>query len=354
MGITEILAFITDKLLPFIFVLGILVFIHELGHFLAAKWAGIRVERFSLGFPPRMFGKKIGDTDYCISWIPLGGYVKMAGMLDESFDQKVEGKPDEFSSKPIWKRALVIAAGPLMNLALAVLLFASFAFFWGVPEALPVVKSVAHDSPAAAINLQAGDRIVRIDAQDVKNLQEVTAFIQTHAEIPLLIVWERAGQRMSAEVTPRRESGVGVIGIKMGPSAQTRLALPLSEALHFGLRTTWREIVEMGALLSGLVRSEDSFGSAIVGPVGIFAIVGTAAQNGFESVILIIAVLSLNLGIFNLLPIPVLDGGHLLFLGLESIMRRPLAVKVRIVLHQIAMALLLALMVFVTIHDISR
>ena len=140
--------------IAFISVLGLLIFIHELGHFLAAKWAGIRVERFSLGFPPRMIGKKIGETDYCISWIPLGGYVKMSGMIDESMDAKIEGKPYEFMSKPIWKRAIVIAAGPLMNVLLAVVSFAGLTYYFGIAEPVPIIREVLEDRPAAQAGLQ--------------------------------------------------------------------------------------------------------------------------------------------------------------------------------------------------------
>ncbi len=352
MDFTAILTFITGKLLPFIFVLGILVFIHELGHFLAAKWAGIRVERFSLGFPPRMFGKQIGDTDYCISWIPLGGYVKMAGMIDESFDEQIEGRDDEFASKPIWKRAIVIGAGPAMNIMLAVMLFTGLLFFYGIATRLPIVKSVAENSPAARINLKPGDRIVRINAQEVATEQEMTSIIQANANKPLSIYWEREGQRLRAEVMPRLENGRGIIGIEIDANAISRKSVSLREAFNLGLGETWRALAKMGGLLSRYIRGETFPEGEFVGPIGIAKIIGAAAQNGLDRILVIMALLSLNLAVFNLLPFPVLDGGHLLFLGFEAIMRRPVSARVRVVLHQIAMLLLLVAMVLTTINDL--
>ncbi|MEK7728140.1 MAG: RIP metalloprotease RseP [candidate division KSB1 bacterium] len=353
MGITEILAFITGKLLPFIFVLGILVFIHELGHFLAAKWAGIRVERFSLGFPPRMFGKKIGDTDYCISWIPLGGYVKMAGMIDESFDEKIEGKPDEFSSKPIWKRAIVIGAGPFMNLVLALALFSGLIYKEGFPEAVPVVEAVIEKMPAQILGLQSGDRILSIASQEIKTWDELTNAINSFPDSNVAIVWERAGTRMEAMITPvlDPDKKVGLIGIR--PRTVTR-PVSLGEAVSTSGMYAVALTREIGKTIGRLLSGQGSIKNELAGPVQIMKLAGDFAQQGFLELLRFMSLISLQLGLLNLLPIPVLDGGHLVFLGLEAVMRRPLSVKVRVVMHQIAMALLLALMVFITINDFRK
>ncbi len=353
MDFTAILTFITGKLLPFIFVLGILVFIHELGHFLAAKWAGIRVERFSLGFPPRMFGKQIGDTDYCISWIPLGGYVKMAGMIDESFDEQIEGKPDEFSSKPIWQRAIVIGAGPFMNLLLAFALFSGIIYKEGLPEAVPVIDSVMEKMPAEALGLQSGDRILNIAGKEIKTWEELTSAINSFPDSSIAIVWERSGTRMEAMITPVRDPGknVGLIGIR--PQSVPRpvgLGEAMSASVTYGVILTQEIGKTIGRLLSG----QGSVKNELAGPVQIMKLAGDFAQQGFQKLLEFMALISLQLGLLNLLPIPVLDGGHLVFLGLEAIMRRPLSVKVRVVVHQIAMALLLALMVFITINDFRK
>lgn len=354
MDFTAILTFITGKLLPFIFVLGILVFIHELGHFLAAKWAGIRVERFSLGFPPRMFGKQIGDTDYCISWIPLGGYVKMAGMIDESFDEKIEGKDDEFASKPIWKRAIVIGAGPFMNLVLALALFSGIIYKEGLPEAVPVIDSVIEKMPAEALGLQSGDRILSIAGKEIKTWDELTGAINSFPDSSIAIVWERGGNRMEATIKPALdpERNVGLIGIR--PQSVMRPVHGFGEAV--GASVTYGVILtqEIGKTIGRLLSGQGSVKNELAGPVQIMKLAGDFAEKGFQKLLEFMALISLQLGLLNLLPIPVLDGGHLVFLGLEAIMRRPLSVKVRVVVHQIAMALLLALMVFITINDFRK
>lgn len=340
--------------LAFVFVLGLLIFIHELGHFLAAKWAGIRVERFSLGFPPRMIGKKIGDTDYCISWIPLGGYVKMAGMIDESMDTNIEGKPDEFMSKPLWQRAIVIAAGPFMNVTLAFLLFAGLTFHYGIPEVSPeaVVGSVMQDYPAAEAGLQPGDRVLRIDGQSVNTWSELTRLIHSRPDSTITIEWEREGLKMQALVKPRLEpkEKIGLIGI--GPKVTTR-AVGFGEALGAGVTLSWQLTAEVGKTLARLLRgqgSKDDF----AGPLQIMKLSGDFARQGFAKLMEFIAILSLQLGLLNILPIPVLDGGHLVFLGLEALMRRPISIKTRLVLQQIGMALLLVLMAFIIINDFQK
>ncbi len=338
----------------FLFVLGLLIFIHELGHFLAAKWAGIRVERFSLGFPPRMIGKKIGDTDYCISWIPLGGYVKMAGMIDESMDTQIEGKPDEFTSKPIWQRAIVIAAGPFMNVLLAFLFFAGLTYHYGIPEAStePVIGAVLENFPAAEAKLQPGDRILRFDGREVRTWEELTQLIHSRPGSMVSIEWERAGMKMQAEVKPRLEPGekIGLIGIR--PNLTTR-AVGLGEALNAGAMLSWQLTAEVGKTLARLLRgqgSKDDF----AGPLQIMKLSGDFARQGFAKLMEFIAILSMQLGLLNILPIPVLDGGHLVFLGLEAIMRRPVSVNVRLRVQQVGMALLLALMVFILINDFQK
>jgi regulator of sigma E protease len=353
MDFTAILTFITGKLLPFIFVLGILVFIHELGHFLAAKWAGIRVERFSLGFPPRMFGKKIGDTDYCISWIPLGGYVKMAGMIDESFDEKIEGKADEFSSKPIWKRAIVIGAGPFMNLALALALFTGVIYKEGLPEPVPVIETVMEKTPAQAAGLQPGDRILNVAGREVKTWDELTAIINRLPDSSVALVWEREGKRMETMVTPILDPDrkVGMIGIRpQSVSREVSLGQAALASATYGVLLTQ----EIGKTVARLLSGQGSLKNELAGPVQIMKLAGDFAEKGLQKLLEFMALISLQLGLLNLLPIPVLDGGHLVFLGLEAVMRRPLSVKVRVVVHQIAMALLLALMVFITINDFRK
>jgi regulator of sigma E protease len=341
--------------LAFIFVLGLLIFVHELGHFLAAKWAGIRVERFSLGFPPRMFGKKIGDTDYCISWIPLGGYVKMAGMIDESLDTKIEGQPWEFMSKPVWKRAIVIAAGPFMNVLIAVLFFTLINFTYGQPKGdnSSIVGQVLVDQPAAAIGLQPNDRIVEVDGNKVETWEQLTSVIHASAEKEIAIVWERGGEIFRATVTPRRDpqDQTGRIGISAKLYMQP---VGVGKAFVLAAGQSWLFTQEIGKFLGRLFAGKESIREGLAGPIQIAKMAGQSARRGLGDLIFFTAFISLQLGLLNILPIPVLDGGHLVFLGLESILRRPISVRARVIFQQIGMALLLALMVFIIINDVQK
>jgi regulator of sigma E protease len=341
--------------LAFFFVLGLLIFVHELGHFLAAKWAGIRVERFSLGFPPRMIGRKIGETDYCISWVPLGGYVKMAGMIDESMDTNIQGQPWEFMSKPIWQRAIVIAAGPFMNAFLALLFFAALNFHYGQLEAdnSSVIDQVIPDSPAAAIGLQPNDRIVAVDGKSIETWQELTAIIHASAEKEIAIAWERQGEIFRTTVTPRLDpqDNKGKIGI--GPKINMR-QVGLVESFLLAGGQGWFFTREVGKFVGRLFTGKESIREGLAGPIQIAKMAGQSAREGLGNLLFFTALISLQLGILNILPIPVLDGGHLVFLGLEAILRRPVSVRARVVVQQIGMALLLALMVFIIINDVQK
>lgn len=343
--------------LAFVFVLGLLIFIHELGHFLAAKLFGIRVERFSIGYPPRMIGKKIGDTDYCISWIPFGGYVKLAGMIDESMDTDFlerEPQPWEFRSKPVWQRSIVIAAGPAMNVLLAILVFSGIFFSTGVPEPVgPVVGEVVAESPAQAAGLQPGDRIVRIDGQPVETWDDLTAIIHAHPDVPLQIEWVRDGRQMSAEITPvlDKARGIGLIGIQ---SQVVMRKVSVFGALARGASYSWFLTEMVVSSISRIIVGEESFREALGGPIIIAKMAGESARSGFGSLLMFTAFISLQLGFLNILPVPVLDGGHLVFLAIEGVRRKPVSPKTRLVVQQVGMALLLALMVFIIINDIQK
>lgn len=350
-----VLSIMTTYILPFIVVLSVLVFVHELGHFLAAKACGIRVERFSIGFPPRLFGKKIGDTDYCISALPFGGYVKMSGMIDESMDAEgLKGEPYEFMSKPVWMRMLVLFAGPLANVLLTVAVFTIGIFVTGLPEPVgPVVGRVMENMPAQAAGLQSGDKVVRIDNQPVASWDDLLRIIHGSAEKPVLVEWERGGEPMSAQITPKLDKvmGYGLIGI----DAQTILVKPgLFRGVALGFQSTWNLTKMMFRSFGLLFSGEVSMKEGLAGPVRIAQMTGDSAKSGIGSLLTFMALLSLNLGIINLFPIPALDGGHLLLFSIEGITRKPISTKVRIVAQQIGMALLLALMVFVVFNDFKN
>jgi regulator of sigma E protease len=354
---SQVLNFLLYSALPFIFALGILVFIHELGHFLLAKLVGIRVERFSIGYPPRMFGKKVGDTDYCVSWVPLGGYVKLSGMIDESLDEaSIKGEPWEFMSKPVYQRFLVILAGPVMNILLAIILIAGFAFFVGFGELIdkPIIGDVFEGKPAHTAGLRTGDEILSINGQEMASWNDIVESIHGNAEnTPVEIVWRSGDSTITRQITPQFDetSRSSLIGI--GPSILMQ-KFDLVRSIGYGFTTTVKVTTEIFNVIGRLISRETKLKDSIAGPVSIFNMIGQSAKQGWENYLMLIALISLNLGIFNLLPIPVLDGGHLVYLTIETIIRRPIPVKTKMIIQQIGIALLLILMVLVTINDIRR
>ncbi|MGB8656428.1 MAG: RIP metalloprotease RseP [Candidatus Zixiibacteriota bacterium] len=343
-----------------IFVLGVLVFVHELGHFLVAKKSGIRVERFSLGFPPKMIGKKIGETEYCISWIPLGGYVKMAG--EEPNIDEVKGEPWEFMSKPPGIRALVVAAGPVMNLILAVLVFWGIVFFAGmqdVHEESTQVGLVSPGAPADKAGIKPGDKIISISGTEVTSFTQMRKAIYQQVEKPIEVKWVRDGKQYTALITTFKdkmlnEKGenveVGKIGI--GPT-YTKIKVGFFKSFIQGANTTIFILVESVKFIVGLITGTASV-KLLGGPLFIVQTAGETARSGFVDLLSFLALLSVNLSLINILPIPVLDGGHLLFLVIEKIKGSPLTLKQRATAQQIGLAFLVLLIVFVTYNDVLR
>jgi len=343
-----------------VFVLGVLIFVHELGHFILAKWAGIRVERFSLGFPPKMIGKTIGETEYCLSWIPLGGYVKMAGENPE--DGEATGDPREFQSKSVGARSLVILAGPVMNFVTAIFLFIFVFFVWGrpVPDTERViVGAIMNGSPAEEIGLRNGDVIVAVDHEKVFTFEDMAHRIHSRPGDTLEIVWWRGEDLYSAPavtmvdtvVTPEgTDSVIGMIGVGMGYNYErVGFVGSISAGVTRTFDVTFAMFKFLGQLISGAVSIK-----MVSGPVGIAQVAGSAAREGLDMLLSFMAILSVNLAILNILPIPVLDGGHLVFLVAEKIRRRPLTLKQRAIAQQIGLVLLLMLIATVTYHDIAR
>jgi regulator of sigma E protease len=351
----QILHILYAYLLPFIYVLGLLVFIHELGHFLLAKLVRIRVERFSLGFPPRLFGKKLGETDYCISAVPFGGYVKMSGMIDESMDSNaIKGEPWEFMSKPMWMRFLVILAGPVFNILLTVVIFAASIMITGIAvPGRPIIERVVPGMPAAEIGLQPGDVITSVDSQPITVWEDLVKIIHNSAGQQIQIEWERNGVKNSRIVIPEldKAQNVGLIGIE---PVTTNRSAGFFEAIAMGCKSTWNFTRMIGRSFYVLFSGQASFSESLAGPVKIAQMAGETAKSGFGSLMIFAAFLSLNLGLLNLLPFPVLDGGHLAMLTVEAIIRRPISVKLKLVIQQIGMAILLVLMLFVIVNDFSK
>ncbi len=357
----HLLTFATGTLLPFAIVIGIVIFIHEFGHFLAAKAVKIRVERFSIGYPPRLIGKKIGETDYCLSAVPLGGYVKMAGMIDESLEapEAITGAPDEFMSKKAWQKILVITAGVIMNFILAIGIYSGVTMIEGMPVVKdPVIEQVTPGLPAAQAGIEGGDRITAIDGQQIATWDQLVEIIHARPEQPVQLTWEHEGQPRQAEVVPKREKTpingkiveVGLIGIS--PRATFRPA-GVGEAIGAGFRLTGANLrlglTSIGMLLTGKASIRD-----LGGPIAIAKWSGESARAGTGSLFLFIAFISINIGILNILPIPVLDGGHLAMIVWEAITRRPISNRVKMGVQQVGMVLLLALMVVIIWNDAGR
>lgn len=424
--------------------LGVLVFVHELGHFLAAKFSGMRVDRFSIGFPPRAFGKKIGDTDYCISWIPLGGYVKIAGMVDESMDTEfVNNEPQhwEFRAKPMWKRMLVISAGVIMNLLLAVVIFWSLHYLrgkdtmesteigyvaegsaaekaglltgdrvlsvngttvthWeefqnlvyienlgndismavdrsgerktisiradempGVSEGLlgitvgqlvSTINAVESGMPAADMGLKAGDTLIAADNVPIKSRPEFIAYVKAHAGKQLTLSWKRGAELLtdSATVTAEGRLGISIGSVYVGP--MKHISYTLFEAFPEGLREIGQSVRLFGITVAKLFTGKASMKESFGGPIAIAQIATQSAELGTQAFLWFMAQLSITLAIMNILPIPALDGGHLLMLIIEKVFRREIPNKIKIAVQQAGFVLLLAFMAFVIYNDITR
>ena len=350
-------------LLATIFVLGVLIFVHEIGHFLVAKLFKIRVERFSIGYPPRLAGKKIGETDYCISAVPFGGYVKIAGMVDESLDEKKlkeKPKPWEFRSRSSIQKILVVMGGPLMNIGLAFIIYFAATLNYGVPEISgpAYVGSVTPGNPAAKAGILPGDEIVSVDGKKVNTWNELAEIIHNSPGKPCKIDWIRHDSLFTAVVTPVKQKivdngdirEVGLIGI--GPKFKMKKVGVITAGINAG-RTIYDLTHLVIISVIKLIEGKESIRS-LAGPVFIAKMAGESARSGWGSLIGFLAFLSLDLGILNLFPIPALDGGHVMFLGIEGVIRKEIPIKTKLIIQQIGMFLLIALMIFVVYNDIVR
>jgi regulator of sigma E protease len=430
--------------------LGILIFVHELGHFLVAKLMGVKVLKFSLGFGPKIVGRKYGDTEYLLAAVPLGGYVKMLGEepgeeLDESERMRA------YNYQAIWKRFLIVFSGPFFNLLFAALLFALI-FLTGVPVPLPDIGNVQENSPAATAGLSTGDRVLQIDGKriddwndisailnenssktllfkvsrndrtldipvspqkkTVKNIfsedneiwyvgieplvypvigevvkgsradqaglrkgdriteigsrrletwQDMTAVIHKSPEKPLLFKVQRGEETLELTITPKKEimttpegeEELGLIGIKPAEGESIIKTFGLPESIVLGVKRTWEiaalTLISIVKLIQQVLPS-----NTIGGPILIFQMAGEQAAAGALNFFTFMAVISINLGILNLLPIPILDGGHILFLGIEAVRRKPLSENTIMVAQRIGLILLLSLMAFAFYNDIVR
>jgi regulator of sigma E protease len=352
-----------NSLFSFILVLGVLIFVHELGHFLFAKLFGVRVLKFSLGFGNKLIGKKWGETEYLISAFPLGGYVKMYGEQpgDEVSD---EDKEVSFSHKKVWQRFGIVFGGPLFNLLFAVFLFLLMFTFAGLPKPVDstLIGKVSPDSVAWKVGLEAGDVILSIDGQPTKSWEQVSELVRDSGGRELTLVLDRKGREMTIKATPAMEKVKNLFGEEVGERYLLGITrsdeveyekVPFVEALKASFIQTWNLIY---LTVMGIVKILQQImpASELGGPIRIAEIAGQQMEAGWMNLLYFMGLLSVNLGVLNLLPIPVLDGGHLVFLTYEAIRRKPASEQAMIIAQKVGIALLGSLMIFVFYNDIAR
>lgn len=342
-----------------VLLIGFLIFIHELGHFIFAKLSGVKVLKFSLGFGPKLIGKKIGETEYQLSVIPLGGYVKMLG--EEPGDELDEAeKKRSYNNQTILKRATIVFAGPLFNFLTAVVIF-FFVFIFGVPVLMPVIGEVLGESPAARAMLQKSDRILEINGKSVTKWTDMTEIIHGSANKPLSIKIQRDSSVTTVSITPEskmikdifgEEKEIGLIGVKPSGEIFTVSEDVFTSAKNAVLRTwevTSLTVIGIIKLIQRIIPAD-----TIGGPIMIFSLAEKQAEAGALSFFTFAAIISINLAVLNLLPIPILDGGHLLFMAIEAVRRKPLSEKTILIAHRIGWVFLLSLMAFAIYNDIFR
>ena len=350
-------------ILPFLVVLGVLIFFHELGHFLVAKHFGIKVLKFSLGFGPKVLGKKIGETEYLISAIPLGGYVKMLGESDEDEEDPIlpEDQSKSFSHKPVLQRIAVVAAGPIFNLLLALFIFCASFGFTGMQVLTTEIGEVREGSPAEKAGIKKGDLIISIDDMDTRTWPQVKELVQDNRGEPIKVTLLREGQSSTVTIIPEinvvknifgEEIKTPLLGVVSAGSFK-EIKLGFLGAINEGFLKTW-DIIKLTCLTviklcQGIVPIK-----TLGGPILIGQMTGQLAEQSWAYLIPFTAVISINLGILNLLPIPILDGGFIIFLLIELIMGRPLNVRKREFAQKLGIGLLVLLMVVVIYNDITR
>lgn len=339
----------TTNILAAIIAFGVMIMVHELGHFLVAKRVGVTVHAFALGFGPRLLGFRRGETQYAINAIPFGGYVRMAG---EDLDDSTDG--GSFRTKSVWQRMAVVAAGPAMNLLLAVLLLMGTALALGVPVGVSNrVGQLMSGWPAEAAGLRPGDAIVAINGEPMDSGQKVIDTIHRNPETDLRLTVEREGRRFEIAVRSRLDprQNIGLIGFR--PEAIRERMGPV-RALAWASGTLVETVRIIFITLVGLIREGGEMLDQLAGPVGAVRFLGEAGAAGAEIFIYTASALSIMIGVFNLLPLPALDGGRLLFLVVEAVRRRPVDPRREGYIHLVGFALLILLLVTLTVRDIGK
>ena len=350
----------------FLFVITLVVFFHELGHFLAARWCGVTVETFSIGFGREIIGfNDAKGTRWKISWIPLGGYVRFAGDADASsrpdsqslqhMDARTRAGALHF--KPLYQRALVAAAGPIANFILAIVIFAGLIFAVGKPAEPPIVEAVTPGSAAEMAGMLPGDEIRSVGGQSIRAFSDLQRIVGANAGKTLHVVINRGGSEMTIDVVPMAaevtdsagaKQSVGRLGIR-----DATVSVGITEALIGGMDQTWFIVSQTGSYLAKIITGRES-PDQLHGILGIGAVSDQAARIGFGALIGLVGLMSVSIGLVNLLPIPVLDGGHLLYYAVEAVMGRPLGERAQEVGFRLGLAFVLSLMLLATFNDLVR
>lgn len=356
-------------LVSFFIVLSVIVFVHEFGHYIVAKWCGVKIDAFSIGFGKELVGytDKSG-TRWKIAALPLGGYVKMFGDSSEASTADAKAlenlsdaeKALTFHYKPLPKKAAIVAAGPAANFILTIFLFTYFIMTSGLPSTEPVVGEIMPGSPAASAGLRTDDRILKIEDEEIGNFNDIIYIVSTNLGTPVTLHIERAGKMMDVTLTPKEtedEDGLGnkikrpLIGIKSKDIKLENVGLPtaVAESVKRTYMICTTTLKAVGQMITGQRGLSD-----LKGPIGIAQLSGQAADKDFHTVLWLIALISANLGLVNLFPIPLLDGGHLMFYCVEAVRGRPMAEKMQEYGFKLGAALLIALMAFTIFNDVHK
>lgn len=356
---TEILGDLKTLVL-FVITFTVIVAVHEFGHYLTARLFGMRVIEFAFGFPPRVASVRKGGIDYSVNAIPVGGFVRILGQDDFSIRQQGQGEPDSFTAKPWWQQAVVLAAGVVMNMVLAlVVLTAAFAMGSSAPTGEVRVLDVKADSPAAAAGIQPGDIVHSVDGQAIKDSRFLVDYTRDHRGTQIALTIVRGGTTLPAiHAVPRSSppAGEGPLGIVLEDvTAPVQGGLP--QAIGSAWSLTGDIVGEIAALPGQLISSTggpSDNAPQIGGPIAIYRVTGQVAQFGPAALLRLIGILSINLAVLNIVPFPALDGGRLFFVLIGGIFRRRVSPQLEAAIHAVGMVLLLALLVAVSISDLRR
>lgn len=360
-------------ILQFLVVLTIVVFVHEFGHFIVARWCGVTVKTFSIGFGKEIFGfTDAKGTRWRFAWIPLGGYVKFVDDENAASQPSAEAlermsaaeRAGAFQNKPLWQRAAVVAAGPMANFVLAIAVYAAVNLAFGVRTITPTVGEVKAGMPAAAAGIKPGDVITSIDGWSIEGFEDIQRVVGVNGGRPLKFGIDRGGEKLMLEVTPevREQSDSfggtfrrGLIGISPSSVAGLKEAKAVGpiEALRLGIRETYTNIAHTVQGIADIVTQRQA-ADQMGGPILMAQVTARVAEGGIEPLLRWIAFISANIGFLNLLPIPVLDGGHLVYYAIEGVLRRPMSRRMQEIGFQIGVALVLMLMVYVNLNDLLR